>query len=132
MAAFLTEVSLATDQDSKDPEDGAAERVTLMTIHAAKGLEFGNVFIVGAEEELLPSVMSYDSPQGVEEERRLMYVALTRAKRFCMISYAGSRFVNGQTKTCSPSRFLRDIDSRYLRMTSGTAPDVGYQVEIAA
>ena len=119
MAAFLTEVSLATDQDSKDPEDGAAERVTLMTIHAAKGLEFGNVFIVGAEEELLPSAMSYDSPQGVEEERRLMYVALTRAKRFCMISYAGSRFVNGQTKTCSPSRFLRDIDSRYLRMTSG-------------
>ncbi len=119
MAAFLTEVSLATDQDSKDPEDGAAERVTLMTIHAAKGLEFGNVFIVGAEEELLPSVMSYDSPQGVEEERRLMYVALTRAKRFCMISYAGSRFVNGQTKTCSPSRFLRDIDPRYLRMTSG-------------
>ncbi len=119
MAAFLTEVSLATDQDSKDPEDGAAERVTLMTIHAAKGLEFGNVFIVGAEEELLPSAMSYDSPQGVEEERRLMYVALTRAKRFCMISYAGSRFVNGQTKTCSPSRFLRDIDPRYLRMTSG-------------
>ena len=119
MAAFLTEVSLATDQDGKDPEDGAAERVTLMTIHAAKGLEFGNVFIVGAEEELLPSAMSLDSAQGIEEERRLMYVALTRAKRFCMLSYAASRFLNGQTKTCSPSRFLRDIDPRFLRMTSG-------------
>jgi len=119
MAAFLTEISLATDQDGKDPEDGVAERVTLMTIHAAKGLEFGNVFIVGAEEELLPSAMSFDSAQGVEEERRLMYVALTRAKRFCMISYAGSRFINGQTKTCSPSRFLRDIDPRYLHMVSG-------------
>ncbi|MDE6271179.1 MAG: UvrD-helicase domain-containing protein, partial [Muribaculaceae bacterium] len=119
IAAFLTEVSLATDQDSKDPEDGATERVTLMTIHAAKGLEFGNVFIVGVEEELLPSAMSLDSRSGVEEERRLMYVALTRAKRFCMVSYAASRFLNGQTKTCTPSRFLRDIDPRYLRMTSG-------------
>ena len=119
MAAFLTEVSLATDQDGKDPDDGAPERVTLMTIHAAKGLEFGNVFIVGAEEELLPSAMSFDSARGIEEERRLMYVALTRAKRFCMISYAASRFLNGQTKTCAPSRFLRDIDPRYLRMTSG-------------
>ncbi|MDE6540688.1 MAG: UvrD-helicase domain-containing protein [Muribaculaceae bacterium] len=120
MASFLSEVSLATDQDGKDPDDGVHERVTLMTIHAAKGLEFGNVFIVGVEEELLPSAMSYDSPMGVEEERRLMYVALTRAKRFCMISYAGSRFINGQTKICQPSRFLRDIDPRFLRMTSGT------------
>ena len=60
MASFLTEVSLATDQDGKDPDDGVAERVTLMTIHAAKGLEFGNVFIVGAEEELLPSAMRLD------------------------------------------------------------------------
>ena len=120
MASFLTEVSLATDQDGKDPDDGVAERVTLMTIHAAKGLEFGNVFIVGAEEELLPSAMSLDSASAVEEERRLMYVALTRAKRFCMISYAASRFLNGQTKTCQPSRFLRDIDPRYLRMTTGS------------
>ncbi|MDE6286032.1 MAG: ATP-binding domain-containing protein, partial [Muribaculaceae bacterium] len=119
MAAFLTEVSLATDQDNDDPDDGAPQRVTLMTIHAAKGLEFGNVFIVGAEEELLPSLMSMDTAHGVEEERRLMYVALTRAKRFCMISYAASRFINGQTKICQPSRFLRDIDPRYLRMTSG-------------
>ena len=119
MAAFLTEVSLATDQDNDDPDDGAPQRVTLMTIHAAKGLEFGNVFIVGAEEELLPSMMSMDSARGVEEERRLMYVALTRAKRFCMISYAASRFINGQTKICQPSRFLRDIDPRYLRLTSG-------------
>ena len=119
MADFLTEVSLATDQDEKDAQDGATERVTLMTIHAAKGLEFANVFIVGVEEELLPSAMSFDSASAIEEERRLMYVALTRAKRFCMVSYAASRFHNGQTKMCSPSRFLRDIDPRYLRMTSG-------------
>ena len=119
MASFLTEVSLATDQDGKDPDDGASERVTLMTIHAAKGLEFGNVFIVGAEEELLPSHMSFDSLSGIEEERRLMYVAITRAKRFCMISYAASRFINGQTKIGRPSRFLRDIDPRYLQMVSG-------------
>ncbi|MDE6110201.1 MAG: ATP-binding domain-containing protein, partial [Muribaculaceae bacterium] len=112
MAAFLTEVSLATDQDNDDPDDGAPQRVTLMTIHAAKGLEFGNVFIVGAEEELLPSLMSMDTAHGVEEERRLMYVALTRAKRFCMISYAASRFINGQTKICQPSRFLRAQDPK--------------------
>lgn len=64
--------------------------------------------------------MSCDTLSGVEEERRLLYVALTRAKRFCMMSYAASRFRNGQTMTCSPSRFLRDIDPAYLQLTSGT------------
>ena len=113
---FLSEVSLATDQDSNDT---AEERVTLMTVHAAKGLEFANVFIVGAEEELFPSAMSNSSRREIEEERRLMYVAITRAKRFCMISYAASRFRNGQTCTCSPSRFLSDIDPRYLRLSAG-------------
>ncbi|MDE6491039.1 MAG: UvrD-helicase domain-containing protein, partial [Muribaculaceae bacterium] len=117
---FLGEVSLATDQDSQDTDMQAEERVTLMTVHAAKGLEFGNVFVVGVEEELFPSAMSCDTIDGVEEERRLLYVALTRAKRFCMMSYAASRFRNGQTMTCSPSRFLRDIDPKYLQLTSGT------------
>lgn len=116
---FLGEVSLATDQDTQDGTD-TIERVTLMTVHAAKGLEFSNVFIVGVEEELFPSAMSCDSLSGIEEERRLLYVALTRAKRFCMMSYAASRFRNGQTMLCSPSRFLRDIDVSYLRMTNGT------------
>ncbi|MDE5595438.1 MAG: ATP-binding domain-containing protein, partial [Muribaculaceae bacterium] len=89
-------------------------------IHAAKGLEFANVFIVGVEEELLPSSMSMSSPQEIEEERRLLYVALTRAKKYCMMSYASSRFHNGQTKTCQPSRFIADIDRRFLRAESGS------------
>lgn len=118
LSDFMGEVSLATDQDSKDADDGVMERVTLMTVHAAKGLEFNNVFIVGVEEELFPSSMATGF-QEVEEERRLLYVALTRAKNFCMMSYASSRYRNGQTATCSPSRFLRDIDPKYLSLTSG-------------
>ncbi len=111
---FMAEVSLATDQDSDSNAD--EERVTLMTVHAAKGLEFNNVFIVGAEEDLFPSAMAKDSPQQIEEERRLMYVAITRARNFCLISYAGSRFRNGQTAACRPSRFLGDLDTRYIRL----------------
>lgn len=119
MEYFLSEVSLATDQD-KDEEDDSA-KVTLMTVHAAKGLEFANVFIVGVEEDLFPNSMSAASAEEVEEERRLLYVAITRAKRFCMISYASSRFRNGMTATCSPSRFIRDIDTRYLKPVIGTS-----------
>lgn len=117
LSDFLSEVSLATDQDSQD-SDG--EKITLMTVHAAKGLEFSNIFIVGVEEELFPSSMSSTQSE-IEEERRLLYVAITRAKKNCMISYASSRFRNGQTKTCSPSRFIRDIDPRYLNLCSGTS-----------
>lgn len=113
---FLNEISLATDQDSDDSTEEA--KITLMTIHAAKGLEFANVFIVGVEEDLLPSSMSASRPQEIEEERRLLYVAITRAKKYCMLSYASSRFLNGQTKTCRPSRFISDIDFRYLRAES--------------
>ncbi len=114
---FMSEVSLATDQDS-DSGNGE-ERVTLMTVHAAKGLEFNNIFVVGVEEELFPSAMAQDSPAQIEEERRLLYVALTRARKFCMISYAASRFRNGQTMSCRPSRFLGDIDSQYLKLSAG-------------
>lgn len=117
---FLAEVSLATDQDT---QDGEGEKLTLMTVHAAKGLEFSNVFIVGVEEELFPSSMCITQNE-IEEERRLLYVAITRAKSFCMISYASSRFRNGQTKTCSPSRFIRDIDPKYLNLCSGTSVGV--------
>lgn len=107
---FLAEVSLATDQD-EDQSNG--ECVTLMTVHAAKGLEFGNIFVVGVEEELFPSSRC-ETFSEIEEERRLLYVAITRAKTFCMITYASSRYRNGQTVYCSPSRFLRDIDPQYL------------------
>ena len=107
MADYLAEISLATDQDTTD--NGNDEKITLMTVHAAKGLEFNNVFVVGVEEDLFPSSMSMNSPQQIEEERRLMYVAVTRAKKFCLLSFAKSRFRNGQTCICRPSRFLADM-----------------------
>lgn len=116
LSDFLGEVSLATDQDQQDTLE---ERVTLMTVHAAKGLEFSNVFIVGVEENLFPSAMSCSTLAEIEEERRLLYVAITRAKRFCMMSYASSRFRNGQTQPSSASRFIKDIDVRYLALGSG-------------
>lgn len=114
MKAFLSEVMLATDQDEKETDD--QPKVTLMTVHAAKGLEFKHVYVVGVEEDLFPSVMSQDSLSQVEEERRLLYVAITRAKETCTLTYAGSRFRNGQTVMTSPSRFLSDIDTRYLSL----------------
>ncbi len=119
LTSFLGEVSLATDQDLEEGDD-AQERVTLMTAHAAKGLEFNNVFIVGVEEDLFPSAMSNGSLSEIEEERRLLYVAITRARKFCMLSYASSRYRNGMTTMCSPSRFIRDIDPAYLQLSSGT------------
>ncbi len=139
LADFMAEVSLATDQDS-DSGDGTEERVTLMTVHAAKGLEFNNVFVVGVEEDLFPSAMAQDSPSQIEEERRLMYVAITRAKKFCMLSYASSRFRNGQTAACRPSRFLGDIDRRFLRLATNdnlgasapkVRPTVNYNASMA-
>ena len=112
---FLAETSLLTDQDMNDPD---GEKVTLMTVHAAKGLEFKNVIIVGVEEDLFPSAMSMDSIYQIEEERRLLYVAITRAEVNCVITFATSRYHNGQTKTCVMSRFLRDIAPEYLLMGS--------------
>lgn len=115
---FLAEVSLATDQDTVD---SSGEAVTLMTIHASKGLEFTNVFVVGVEEDLLPSSMANGTLSEIEEERRLLYVAITRAKRYCMLSYATSRFKNGEPKVCTASRFLRDIDPKFLRLATGSS-----------
>ena len=120
LGAFMGIASLATDQDTKDDDMQAAERVTLMTAHAAKGLEFNNVFVVGVEEELFPSGMACGSLREIEEERRLLYVAITRAKRFCMLSHARSRFRNGQTVMPRPSRFLNDIDPQYIRRLDGS------------
>ena len=112
MGDFLTNVALATDQDKENEEN--SNSVTLMTIHASKGLEFNNIFVVGVEDELIPSRMCSDTAAGVEEERRLFYVAITRAKNFCMLSYAQQRFLNGQTVCSRCSRFLQDIDTEYL------------------
>lgn len=109
---FLAEVSLLTDQDTDQDTD--KDKVTLMTVHAAKGLEFKVVFIVGMEEELFPSLFSLESPRELEEERRLFYVAITRAEERCFISYAKSRFKNGKINFANPSRFIKDIDPVYL------------------
>ena len=111
---FLSEVSLLTDQDSD--KDGDDEEITLMTVHSAKGLEFKNVFVVGMEENLFPSGMVGDSPRALEEERRLFYVAITRAEEHCFLSYAKTRFRYGKMEFGSPSRFLKDIDIRFLRL----------------
>ena len=111
---YLSEVSLLTDQDSD--KDGDDEKITLMTVHSAKGLEFKNVFVVGMEENLFPSGMVGDSPRALEEERRLFYVAITRAEEHCFLSYAKTRFRYGKMEFGSPSRFLKDIDIRFLRL----------------
>lgn len=116
LSDFLAEVSLLTDQDNDKEEQ--TNKVTLMTVHAAKGLEFKNVFVVGLEEDLFPSAMSKENPRAVEEERRLFYVAITRAEENCVLTYAKSRYRNGQTAMCSPSRFLKDIDARFLDLPS--------------
>ncbi len=122
LPAFMAQVSLATDIDKTDA-DTPNECVTLMTIHASKGLEFDNIFVVGVEEDLLPSSMSNDTLQGIEEERRLLYVAITRARRFCMLSFAGSRFRNGMSVMTSPSRFLGELDPSFLKFVTGTNID---------
>ncbi|MBN2166431.1 MAG: exodeoxyribonuclease V subunit gamma [Marinilabiliaceae bacterium] len=109
---FLEEVSLLTDQDTDNAEDN--DKVTLMTIHSAKGLEFKNVYIVGVEEGLFPSSQSTDNERGLEEERRLFYVAITRAEQYASISFAKSRYKYGELKFSNPSRFISEIDQKYL------------------
>ena len=89
-----------------------------MTVHAAKGLEYDAVFIVGLEENLFPSDMSGDDERQIEEERRLLYVAMTRARKYLTLLFATTRFKYGSVDFCTPSRFLKDIDSRYLNMPS--------------
>lgn len=111
---FLSEVALLTDQDND--KEGDAEKITLMTIHSAKGLEFKNVFVVGLEENLFPSALSLNSYKDLEEERRLFYVAITRAEEHCFLSFAKSRFKYGKMEFGTPSRFLKDIDACFLKL----------------
>jgi DNA helicase-2/ATP-dependent DNA helicase PcrA len=115
LATFLQSVSLLTNADTtEDPND--TDKVTLMTVHSAKGLEFKQVFLVGLEEDLFPSQMMLQSQADLEEERRLFYVAITRAEKKLMISYAESRYQFGRLKSCEPSRFIDELDSTYLKM----------------
>jgi len=115
LSAFLQVVSLLTTADEKD-DDGDNDKVTLMTIHGAKGLEFRNVYIVGLEEDLFPSQMMLESRADLEEERRLFYVAITRAEKKLTVSYAESRYHYGRLKVCEPSRFLMEINADFLKM----------------
>lgn len=113
---FLQEVALQTDKES---EDGNAHKIAMMTVHAAKGLEFPVVFIVGMEENVFPSMLSMQSAREMEEERRLLYVAITRAEKHCILTCAKSRWRYGRLENFMPSRFLRDIDPQYLRVSVG-------------
>lgn len=110
--SFMQDVALLTDADDED--DGDKDKVSLMTIHAAKGLEFRSVYVVGMEENLFPSQMSMDSREDLEEERRLFYVAITRAEERLTLSYANSRYRWGNLVSNEPSRFLEEIDPEFL------------------
>ncbi len=112
LSEFMMDVALLTDADQETEDD--FNKISLMTIHSSKGLEFKHVFIVGLEENLFPSQMVLNTRSELEEERRLFYVALTRAEVSCTISYAVSRFVFGSLQTSEPSRFLSEIDSKYV------------------
>lgn len=114
LEVFMQDVALLTNDDNdKDPN---ADTVSLMTIHSAKGLEFPHVYVVGLEENLFPSQMSLNSRSELEEERRLFYVAITRAEKKLTLSYATSRYRWGTLTSCEPSRFLDEIDSQYLEL----------------
>jgi len=112
LSHYLENVSLLTDMDNEKEEE--RNRVSIMTIHSAKGLEFKYIYIAGTEEELFPSYMSVDSPKDLEEERRLFYVALTRAMKRVVLTYAQSRYKWGTPTECKPSRFLYEIDKKYI------------------
>ncbi len=128
---YLENVSLLTDQDKKDEE--IVERVSLMTIHSAKGLEYTNVFIVGVEENLFPNAMTLYNPQEVEEERRLFYVAITRAKENLIICYSISRYRFGSLTTMAPSRFVEEINPEFLEWPEKGRPmiqEMGFEKEV--
>lgn len=114
LATYLQDVTLMTDQDNETEED--RNKVSIMTVHAAKGLEFRHVFIAGMEEELFPSNMSTGDLKGLEEERRLFYVALTRAEKSATILYADSRYKWGLQTSTSPSRFIKEIDKKFVTL----------------
>jgi DNA helicase-2/ATP-dependent DNA helicase PcrA len=112
LAAYLQNIALLTDLDDKSADN--QDHVTLMSVHAAKGLEFKSVFVVGLEEKLFPSFMSMDTPEGLDEERRLFYVAITRAEQLLTLSFANSRYRYGKMTHNEPSRFLEEVPDHHL------------------
>lgn len=132
LAIFMQDIALLTNDDRKDEKD--IDTVSLMTIHSAKGLEFKNVFVVGLEENLFPSQMSLTSRTDLEEERRLFYVAITRAEKKLTLTYATSRYRWGTLTSCEPSRFLNEINPSYLELemvkpAKSTLNDNGFNQE---
>src|SRR3990172_7616315 len=124
----MQDIALLTDHDTDDPEDD--NKVSLMTIHSAKGLEFPYVYIVGVEENLFPSQLSLNSRADLEEERRLFYVALTRAMEKVTLSYSTTRYRWGSLQSWEPSRFIEEIDERFISRSpaalmgeEGTVPE---------
>ena len=136
LTSYLQNIALLTDQDDNKTEGG--DFVTLMSVHAAKGLEFKSVFVVGLEEKLFPSFMASDSPEGLDEERRLFYVAVTRAEQLLTLSYANSRYRFGQMRFNEPSRFLEEVPRQHAESTShfrgsqGTVEDSGVEMTSGA
>jgi DNA helicase-2/ATP-dependent DNA helicase PcrA len=130
LGAFVQDIALLTDVDNE--KDKGEDKVTMMSIHQAKGLEFKNVYIVGMEEDLFPSQMMLSSRADLEEERRLFYVAITRAEKKLTLSFAETRYRFGRLKGCDPSRFLSELDSRYLNISRRTIPIEKPKVVIAA
>lgn len=127
LSDFLIDVALLTDADQDNEED--INKITLMTVHAAKGLEFPYVYIVGLEENLFPSQMSVSSRSDLEEERRLFYVALTRAKTRAFLSYSLSRYKWGSLNQCEPSRFIEELDATYIEFPSESKPPSSFSRE---
>ncbi|MCC7245286.1 MAG: UvrD-helicase domain-containing protein, partial [Saprospiraceae bacterium] len=116
LAAYLQTITLLTDADENASE---GDYITLMSVHAAKGLEFKSIFVTGMEENLFPSFMSYEDPNGLDEERRLFYVAITRAKEFLTLTFAQNRYRFGQIKVSEPSRFLEEISGEHFELMGG-------------
>lgn len=117
LAAYLQTISLLTDAD--DNKGQQEEHITLMSVHSAKGLEFRSVFVTGMEEQLFPSFMSYEDPNGLDEERRLFYVAITRAKELLTLTYCQNRYRYGQIRSSQPSRFLEEIQPDHFDLAGG-------------
>ena len=124
LSEFLSTVSLSTDFDIENEDQ---DKVSLMTLHLSKGLEFKHVFIVGLEEDLFPSALSYNTRSELEEERRLFYVGITRAKENLYLSYANSRYRWGKLIYCEESRFLNEIDKEYLKIIESTPSKTTFQ-----
>lgn len=116
LAAYLQTITLLTDADEKSDNN---DHITLMSVHSAKGLEFKSIFVTGLEENLFPSFMALEEPNGLDEERRLFYVAVTRAKEFLTLSFAQNRYRFGQIRVSEPSRFLDEIGGQHYELLGG-------------